>query len=585
MAWQPTLGAIHRRGATQFRLWAPDARAISLVSEDATHAMHPADAGSWTLELPLLPGALYRYLVDGHGPFPDPASRYQPLGVHGPSAVVDPAHPWTDAAWPGPDPARLIVYELHIGAFTPQGTFAAAAERLPYLRDLGITAVELMPVADFPGDRNWGYDGVALFAPARCYGTPRDLRAFVDRAHALGLAVFLDAVYNHFGPDGAYQGSFARDYYSPRHKSPWGDGINFDGPGSEGVRRYVIDNACHWIAEYHMDGLRLDATHAIVDDSPVHILAEIAGALRGFPKRPLAIAEDGRNSRRLLTPPQDGGYGLDAVWADDFHHHTRVRLAGDTDSFFADYDGSTPSLARTLRDGWFYSGQHSACRGGPRGTTTEGLERHRFIVCIQNHDQIGNRAFGDRLHHSVSEDAWRAASAMLLLAPETPLLFMGQEWAASTPFQFFTCHRDELGRAVTAGRRREFRRFRAFADPVIRETIPDPQSPATFERSRLRWDELAHPAHAPMLDYYRRLIAIRKKLAAPMSARVIDTHTLALESPSHLALIRFDTAGDVPLPPGAWASLLLSSPCIHAAASTVTFPVPGAAVLVSGSMP
>ncbi len=492
-----------------------DARALDMERTDAGYfeLVHKS-AG---------PGSLYRFRVDGRGPFPDPASRYQPQGVHGPSQVVDPGvYRWHDDDWKGVELADVVLYELHVGTFTRPGTFRAAIERLPHLVALGVTALELMPVADFPGDRNWGYDGVALFAPARCYGTPDDLRALVDAAHVAGLAVHLDVVYNHFGPDGAYQGAFSPSYFSDRHRSPWGAGINFDGPGSEGVRHYVVENALRWVHEYHIDGLRLDATHAIVDESPRHIVAELAGAVHASEparaRRVLVIAEDMRNLAHIVKPEsgddahaETPGWGLDAVWSDDFHHQMRVALAGDRDAWFGDFAGTAKDIATTVSNGWFYSGQVAPYFGRARGTDSSGVPMSRFVFFLQNHDQTGNRAMGDRLHHAVAPAAFRAASVLLLLAPETPLLFMGQEWAASAPFRFFTDHHPELGRAVTEGRRREFRHFAAFSDPATNASIPDPQARETFVSSRLDWDERSRDLHAGMLRLYRSLLALRRR--------------------------------------------------------------------------
>jgi maltooligosyltrehalose trehalohydrolase len=460
-------------------------------------------------------GSLYGFRVDGRGPFPDPASRYQPQGVHGPSQVIDPsAFRWTDHSWKGVAREKLLFYELHVGTFTPEGTFQSAAGKLPELKDLGITAVELMPVADFAGLRNWGYDGVALFAPARCYGTPEDLRSFVDRAHQLGLAAFLDVVYNHFGPDGAYHSLFSRHFFSQRHRSPWGESINFDGPDSSPVREFFVENALRWIHEYHFDGLRLDATHAIVDESPRHILASLTSAAKALQdeigRRVHIVAEDVRNLADMLKPDAEGGWGLDAVWSDDFHHQVRRALAGDSDGYFRDFDGRAQSIAETAKRGWYYCGQYAPYFGKERGSDPGGLDYSRFVFFIQNHDQIGNRAFGDRLHHKIGLPAYRAASVLLFVLPQIPLLFMGQEWAASTPFLYFTEHRPELGQLVTEGRRREFERFSTFADPRTRESIPDPQAAATFNVSRLIWAEALKEPHASVLRLYRTLLALRR---------------------------------------------------------------------------
>ena len=573
-AWRPSLGAWPEDGGVRFRVWAPRRQRLRVRVETAghegVHALERQTDGTFSGFVPCLePGDLYRYELDDDGAYPDPASRFQPQGVHGPSQVVDArVFAWSDAGWRAPALAELVLYELHVGTFTSAGTFAAAAERLPYLMDLGVTALELMPIADFPGNRNWGYDGGALFAPARCYGRPDDLRRLVDAAHGLGLGVVLDVVYNHFGPDGAYAGVFSPDYFSARHQTAWGAAINLDGEHGPMVRSFFIENALHWVHEYHFDGLRLDATHALVDEGPHPFLAELADALsRGVTGRKvLLIAEDHRNLAQMLRPPDHGqsasrihfgereglpggsdspqptgtscersaihsrkragglrgarrsapllnedGWGLDAVWADDFHHLVRRGLAGDREGYFRDFTGSVQDLRATLRRGWFFQGQHSEHHGGPRGSDPEGLAPRQFVICIQNHDQVGNRALGERLHHQIEPAAYRAATALLLCAPETPLLFMGQEWAASSPFLFFTDHNAELGRGVSEGRRREFKAFAAFADPATRERIPDPQALETFLRSRLEWAESEHEPHACVLRLYRALLELRRR--------------------------------------------------------------------------
>ena len=459
-------------------------------------------------------GTLYKFRLNGRRDrtFPDPASRYQPFGVHGPSQVVDPSRfAWTDHGWRTPSLDHLVLYELHVGTFSAEGTFAGVEARLPYLADLGVTAIELMPVADFAGERNWGYDGVALFAPARCYGTPDDLRSLVNAAHAHGLAVFLDVVYNHFGPDGAYVNAVSAHYLTDAHQSPWGRGINLDGPYAAPVRRFFIENALHWVNEYHVDGLRLDATHALIDDSPRHFLAELTGTVRAHSRRPVCfIAEDHRNLNTLIRPVGAGGCGIDAVWADDFHHQVRVHTAGDRDGYYADFSGRSTDIATTIEQGWFFTGQPSTFLGYRRGTDPMPLQPPQFVICIQNHDQIGNRADGARLHHEIDLATYRALSTLLLLAPQTPLLFMGQEWAAGSPFLFFTDFDAELGQQVTMGRRKEFESFAAFADDRTREAIPDPQARETFHRSRLDWGELHTPSHAAMHRLYTRLLRLRR---------------------------------------------------------------------------
>ncbi len=537
MQWQPFLGAWPEGEGTRFRVWAPTAHTVEVVLEGtreggSARPLKKAADGTFNALLPGVgAGDLYRYRVDGQGPYPDPASRFQPDGVHGPSEVVAPSRfAWSDAGWRGVRLGELVVYELHVGTFTPAGTFAGVTERLPYLVDLGVTAVELMPVADFPGRRNWGYDGVALFAPARCYGRPDDLRRLVEAAHRLGLAVLLDVVYNHLGPDGNYLGVYSPYYFSTRHQTDWGAALNFDGAHSAPVRHSFIENAQHWVHEYHLDGLRLDATHAILDDSPRHFLADLVEQLRAaVPDRHvLLIAEDHRNLAHTLKPEPEGGWMLDAVWADGFHHQTRRLLAGDDEGYYRDFTGTTEDLATTIRKGWFYGGQFSVHFGKPRGTDPTGLAPPQFVYCLQNHDQIGNRALGERLHHQIDLAAYRAASALLLCCPATPLLFMGQEWAARTPFLYFTDHDEGLGKRVTEGRRREFRHFAAFSDPEARAKIPDPQALSTFLASKLVWDEREREPHAALLRLYQQLLHLRRHEPALRAAQGKDFAVTAL---------------------------------------------------------
>jgi maltooligosyltrehalose trehalohydrolase len=543
------IGAWPELGATRFRVWAPDRTSVDLVLELSARRdvrpLTPADRGYWQGTFDdVHAGDRYRYRLDGHDglTFPDPASRFQPGGVHGPSEVVNPAaFRWTDHNWRPPRREDLVIYELHVGTFTPQGTFRGVIERLPYLAQLGITAIELMPVGDFPGNRNWGYDGVAIFAPARCYGTPDDLRALVNTAHQHGIAVLLDVVYNHLGPDGAYANVFSPYYFTDRHKSPWGQGVNMDGPHSAEVRSFFIANARHWIDEYHMDGLRLDATHAIQDDSPRHFLEELTTTLRTGPRSPVVvIAEDHRNLVKLLLPPSKGGLGLDGVWADDLHHQIRAHVAGDREGYYEDYTGSADDIATTIGQGWFYTGQRSVHMRAARGSDPSGIDPQCFVVCIQNHDQVGNRFDGARLNHHVDAATFRAITTLLLLAPETPLIFQGQEWATNAPFLFFTDHHDELGRQITSGRREEFASFAAFADPALRSKIPDPQAADTFARSRLPWHELQQPAHAAMLRLYQRLVGLRAT-AVPLRATARDSFDVrALDAETLLLLRRHD---------------------------------------------
>jgi maltooligosyltrehalose trehalohydrolase len=578
MTWQPSIGAWRQENLTYFRVWAPNAGEIEVVLETlsggaAAFPLQKSADGYFQGAIPeVARGALYRYRLDGHGDYPDPASRYQPRGVHGPSQVIDPGEfAWTDRGWTGVGLEDLILYELHVGTFTPAGTFAAAAERLPLLRRLGVTSVELMPVADFAGSRNWGYDGVALFAPARCYGSPDDLRHFVNRAHELGLAVHLDVVYNHFGPDGSYAAAFSPFYFSSRHKSPWGAGVNFDGPYSAPVRHFFIENALHWIHEYHVDGLRLDATHAIVDESPRHFLAKLSGAVRcslqDSSRRALVLAEDVRNLARMVQPEKQNGWGLDAVWSDDFHHQMRRFLTGDQDGYFQDFAGTTQDIAATARQGWFYGGQYAPFFGQPRGTDPAGIPPSRFVFFLQNHDQVGNRAFGDRMHHQADPAVYRAATALLLLLPQTPLLFMGQEWAASAPFRYFTDHHPELGKLIQQGRQNEFSGFAAFQDPNDRERIPDPQALETFEASRLNWEERELEPHLSIWRFYTKLLALRRTEPAlraqgtdnfqveALNDSVLLLRRQAPSAPALLGVIRLRGAG---------SDNLQGSPCADA---------------------
>jgi maltooligosyltrehalose trehalohydrolase len=404
-----------------------------------------------------------------------------------------------------------VIYELHVGTFTPEGTFDSAIARLDDVAALGATAIEVMPIASFPGARNWGYDGVALYAPAAPYGGPEGFRRLVDAAHARGLGVILDVVYNHFGPEGNYLPAITGGhFFTDRHKTPWGAGINYDGGESRQVRDFVLQNALYWAHEYHVDGLRLDATHAILDDSPKHLLQEIAESVHGLQRPLVVIAEDERNERRVLLPPDEGGFGLDGVWADDFHHQVRRLAAGDAEGYFRSYAGTIADLVTTLRKGWFYEGQHSVHSGEERGTPAEGLPPRAFVHCLQNHDQVGNRAMGDRLGQSVSLPVYRALTALLLTSPYTPMLWMGQEWNATSPFRYFTDHPPELGKLVTEGRREEFKHFSAFSDPAVRERIPDPQAEETFTSSKLRWEERAGEPYRGVEALHRALLTLRR---------------------------------------------------------------------------
>ncbi len=518
---QPSPGAAVQTdsGGVRYRVWAPETRGVETVvfSEDGQPvrmvALTAAEGGYFQGEdAQGRAGDLYKFQLDGDEAktFPDPVSRFQPQGVHGPSMVMEPYnYAWQhDEKRPKAALDTLVIYELHVGTFTPEGTFRAAIDKLDGLVELGVTAIELMPLADFPGRWNWGYDGVFLYAPARAYGQPDDLRALVDAAHARGLAVMLDAVYNHLGPDGAYLGAYTKSYFNPAHKTPWGDALNFDGPNNAPVREYFLGNPVYWMDEFHVDGFRLDAIHAIVDETDRHVLTEIAEAVHdrgGF-----VFAEDERNAAFLATPEADGGTGLDGLWADDFHHSVRVALNGERESYLRDFTGETEELADTLANGWHYRGQESGNHGEARGTPCAQLPPHAFCYCISNHDQVGNRAFGERLTASCSPEAYRAASALLCLVPYTPLIFQGQEWAASTPFLYFTDHNAELGRLVTEGRRKEFKGFAAFADEESIKRIPDPQAESTFNASKLNWAERGEGLHATTLALYTEALRLRR---------------------------------------------------------------------------
>jgi malto-oligosyltrehalose trehalohydrolase len=514
-------------GLTRFRLWAPSASRVelALVANGASShtAMEAVGQGWHEVVAAAGAGARYRFRIDGGLEVPDPASRSNPDDVHGPSTVVDPAaFEWSDGAWRGRRWEEAVIYELHVGTFTPEGSFAAATARLDYLATLGVTAVELMPLSDFPGGRNWGYDGVLPFAPDATYGTPDDLKRFVSAAHDRGLMVLLDVVYNHFGPDGNYLHVYAKPFFTGRHRTPWGAGLNFDGEGSRVVRDYFIHNALYWIEEYHMDGLRLDAVHAIADDSSPHILVELAERVRSGPGRSRQVhlvLENDRNQARYLDPARGPGH-YDAQWNDDLHHAFHSLLTGERDGYYADYaDRPARHLGRALAEGFAYQGEPSGYRGGEsRGEASSALPPSAFVSFLQNHDQVGNRAFGERLAALADEIGLRAATCAWLLSPPPPLLFMGEEFGAATPFLFFCDFGPDLAAAVADGRRREFGHFTRFADPASLASIPDPGAAATFARSKLDWTSLDRDAHARWHDLYRRLLSLRKDRIVPLLA-------------------------------------------------------------------
>jgi malto-oligosyltrehalose trehalohydrolase len=510
-------------GATRFRLWAPAARTVELWLEERSRAIPmPRDREGWAEVVVdgVRGGARYRYRIDRELLVPDPASRFQPEDVHGPSEVIDPgAHGWGDGDWTGVAPEDLVIYELHVGTFTPAGTFRAVIDRLGHLAGLGVTAIELMPVADFPGRWGWGYDGVLLFAPDGRYGRPEDLKALVEACHASGIAVFLDVVYNHFGPEGNYLHRYAPAFFSRRHRTPWGDALNFDGAGAAVVRSFVVHNALYWIEEFHIDGLRLDAGHAIRDDSSPDVLVELAEAVRDGPGRErtvhLVLEHDDNAARYLAREGRQPRWYL-AQWNDDLHHALHVLVTGERGGYCADYDPPLAALGRCLVSGFAYQGEWSSYRGRPRGEPTEDLPPTAFVGFLQNHDQVGNRALGERLTAIAPPEAARAVTAVLLLAPTLPLLFMGQEWAAAEPFLFFSDLGPDLGPSVGEGRRREFARFPEFADPARREQIPDPQAPATHARSVLDWAAVRRPPHDAWLELHRDLLGRRRREVAPL---------------------------------------------------------------------
>ena len=570
-----------------FSVWAPNARSVDLVLREQRFALAPLADGYWQTEVTADTRQGYRYSIDGADPVPDPRSRWQPDGVHGASHVLEAQ--WLEpaasheAASPGAaSPAsasrahmefraiplgEAVIYELHIGTFTPRGTYAAAQRKLAYLAELGITHVELMPLATFPGQRGWGYDGVDLFAPFPAYGTPLELAAFVRACHAAGIAVLLDVVYNHLGPDGNYLAQYG-PYFTDRYKTGWGAAINYDGPQSDEVRRFVVDNALMWLRDYGFDGLRLDAVHAIFSFEAVHVLEELSIAVKALGadlgRAFVLIAESDLNDPRLVHVPSRGGYGLDAHWADDFHHAIHRYFTGETEGYYADFHGLA-DIATALRDGYVYQGKYSVHRGRRHGRPPVGVEAHQLVVSAQNHDQVGNRAQGERLSMLLGIPQLKAIAALTVLAPFVPLLFQGEEWGAQTPFLYFTDHEDhELGRLVAEGRSREFSAFR------WQGAVPNPQEADTFARSKLDWSELSQPRHAELLQWYREVIRIRRdKVVMPresvagsnraVTALDAEAGWLTFVHNGVLAVFNLaERAQSVPRPSGDWKLVLRS---------------------------
>lgn len=507
-------------GTVRFRLWAPGAHAIELLIDEEPPIAMPRDPSGWFeyTSQRAHTGSRYCYRLEGGLCVPDPASRYNPQDVHAASQVIDPTtFDWQDGAWRGLPWEQAIIYELHVGSFSAEGSFSGVIQKLDYLRELGITAIELMPVADFPGQRNWGYDGALLFAPDSVYGTPDDLKRLVQEAHRRGMMVLLDVVYNHFGPEGNYLHLYAPQFFTERHHTPWGAAINFDGEASRTVRDFYLHNACYWLEEYHFDGLRLDAVHAILDDSHPDILDELALEVRkrlGNQRTIHLILENDHNAARYLARGDNGrAVRYVAQWNDDIHHAFHTLLTGEHDGYYRDYaDTPLRHLGRCLREGFAYQGEPSVYRQGERrGEYSAHLPAEAFIAFLQNHDQIGNRAFGERLSLLASPEALRAATVLLLLAPSPPLLFMGQEWGAREPFPFFCNFSADIAPNVTRGRRNEFAHFAQFRDAATREAIPDPCAVHTFESARLDWSVTTLSPHREWLALHRELLAVRHR--------------------------------------------------------------------------
>jgi malto-oligosyltrehalose trehalohydrolase len=519
----PFGAAVQDDGGVRFRLWAPSASRVDLKLNSGGPGRilpMPALEGGW-YELTTAaarPGSRYMFVIDGGLAVPDPASRDQAGDVHGWSVVVDPhAFDWQDTEWRGRPWHETVLYELHVGTFTRGGRYTGVVRKLDALIELGVTAIELTPVAEAPGRYNWGYDGVYLFAPEASYGQPEDLKFLIEAAHRRGLMVFLDVVYNHFGPEGNYLSQYAAPFFTERHRTPWGAAINYDGENSRVVRSFMVHNALYWLQEYNIDGLRLDAVHAIIDDSKPHILTEIATAARtALAGRPVHLVLENDDNAAWLLRSAGGERGFDAQWNDDLHHALHVAVTGQTDGYYRDYAEPIVHLGRALTEGFAYQGEDSAHRdGAPRGQPSGHLPPTAFVSFLQNHDQVGNNATGTRIHHVAPLEAVRAAAAIYLLAPSPPLLFMGEEWAASAPFLFFCDFGGDLAESVREGRRAEFARFAAFQSPQARARIPDPTSPRTFLQSRLDWAERDRTPHRETLDFYRTLLAIRAREIVP----------------------------------------------------------------------
>jgi len=513
------VGAEVASGGVHVRVWAPRRERVEVVFEEASEewpvdfALTPEGDGYFSGLVPGAgAGALYRLRLDGGDAFPDPVSRFQPQGPHGPSQVVDPStFPWSDEGWPGVGRDGQVIYEMHLGTFTREGTWEAASRELPELAELGITIIEVMPVAEFPGRFGWGYDGVCLFAPYHLYGGPDDFRRFVDRAHAAGIGVILDVVYNHLGPDGNYLTQFSASYFTDRYTNDWGQAINFDDEGSGPVRELFVANAGSWIDEYHLDGLRLDATQDVKDSSKDHILAALTRRARAAAgeRSIYIVAENEPQDTWLVRPPAKEGYGLDALWNDDFHHSAQVALTGRNEAYYKDYHGSPQEMISLAKHGYLYQGQRYSWQEKRRGTSALGLPASVFVTFLQNHDQVANSARGERCHRLASPGRFRALTALLLLGPGTPMLFQGQEFCASSPFLFFADHNPELARLVRKGRVEFLSQFPSVARPEMQEGIPDPGSLETFESCRL--DLAERRLHPECYALHKDLLRLRRE--------------------------------------------------------------------------
>jgi maltooligosyltrehalose trehalohydrolase len=515
------IGAELQSGQAHLRVWAPRCRRVAVVIDGSVRPDVALVAeGNGYFSGPaagLVSGGRYRFRLDEQQTlYPDPASRFQPDGPSGPSEVIEPrAFEWTDRDWPGVSPRGQVIYELHIGTFTAEGTYAAAAERLPSLHELGVTMIEIMPLADAPGRFGWGYDGVNLWAPNRLYGRPDDLRRLVAGAHAVGIGVILDVVYNHIGPNENYLGCFSSDYFTARHKNEWGDAINFDGNNATPSREFFIENAGYWIEEFHLDGLRLDATQAMFDASDDHILAAIGRRVRAAAKGrgTYVVSENEPQETRLVRapegPPNEKGFGLDALWNDDFHHAAMVALTGHNEAYYTDYRGRPQELLSAIRWGFLYQGQRYKWQKQRRGTPSLDLAAERFVLYLENHDQVANSGLGARLSTLTAPDQLRAMTALLLLAPGTPMLFQGQEFGSRRPFVYFADHDDELARAVAKGRRKFLAQVPALADPDVQERIPDPAALETFTACKLDWSE--RDRQGPLWTLHRDLLRLRRE--------------------------------------------------------------------------